>query len=71
MAANEVNGIRLPGTQTIYKVNYEALANKPAIAGTQLVGNKTFDELGITAEGIGVGCAGAYDVLMLFSENGG
>ena len=53
--------------------DYEMLDNKPSIEGNILAGDKTLDELGITAEGLdvtaeslGIGLAKEYDIYSLF-----
>ena len=35
------------GTRTIYNDDYEALRNKPCIEGNELIGNKSYEQLGL------------------------
>lgn len=69
------------GSETIIgTTDYEELENKPSIEGNVLVGDKTLEQLGITAEGmditaeslgitpedIGLDTADTYDIYSLF-----
>lgn len=67
--------------EEIVNTDYEVLENKPSIEGNVLIGDKTLDQLGITAENLDVtaeslgitpesiGCdtCGAYAIAELFN----
>ena len=67
--------------EEVVNTDYEVLENKPSIEGNVLIGDKTLDQLGITAENLDVtaeslgitpesiGCdtCGAYAIAELFN----
>lgn len=58
---------------TMVNSDYEVLNNKPSIEGNVLIGDKTFEQLGLNAdslgiqpEDIGLDSADVYDIYSLF-----
>lgn len=47
MSGNATFGTGFNGATIIHTDNYEDLYNKPMIEGVTLIGNKTFEELGL------------------------